>query len=214
MNWVTLPLPPVLVLTDRRRASVTGHTLTGVVRSAVEAGARVVMLREKDLPVAERAVLAGELRRRVLRPAGALLLVASDVALARKIGAAGVHLSATDPPVSGSGPLLVGRSCHTAQELDRAAAEGCAYATVSPVFESPSKPGYGPPLGLDGLRGLCERATIPVYALGGIRPGRAGRCLEAGAAGVAIIGAVMGAADPGAVVRSLLEETKDPVEAR
>jgi thiamine-phosphate diphosphorylase len=201
------PLPATLVLTDRRQASAAGHTLTGVVRRAVEAGVRAVILREKDLPVADRAALAGELGRRVLVPAGGTLLVASDASLARQIGATGVHLSASDPPVPAPCPLLVGRSCHDARELDRATVEGCAYAIVSPVFETPSKPGYGPPLGLDGLRQLCERATIPVYALGGISPGRAAPCLRAGAAGVAIMGAVMGAANPGTVVRSLLEET-------
>lgn len=213
MNRMTPPLPPMLVLTDRRQASAAGHTLSSVVRRAVEAGVRAVILREKDLPAAERAVLAGELRRRVLVPADGALLVASDASLASKIGATGVHLSGGDPPVSGSGRLLVGRSCHDAQELDRAMVEGCAYATVSPVFETSSKPGYGPPLGLDGLRELCQRATIPVYALGGIGPGRAGACLRAGATGVAVMGAVMGAADPGAVVRSLLEETRQIQEA-
>ncbi|HKA03866.1 MAG TPA: thiamine phosphate synthase [Acidimicrobiales bacterium] len=209
---MTPSLPPLLVLTDRRQASAAGHTLTGVVGRAVEAGMRAVILREKDLPVAERAVLAGELGRRVAVSAGGTLLIASDASLARKIGATGVHLATRDPPVPRSSALLVGRSCHDPQELDRAAAEGCAYATVSPVFETSSKPGYGPPIGLDGLHELCERAPIPVYALGGIGPGRAGPCLQAGAAGVAVMGAVMGAADPGAVVRSLLEETTQTEE--
>jgi thiamine-phosphate diphosphorylase len=212
MNGLRPPLPRMLILTDRRQASAAGHTLTGVVRRAVEAGVRAVILREKDLPVAERAVLAGELGRRLGVSAGGTLLVASDALLAQNIGATGVHLSTGDLPVPGSSPLLVGRSCHDAQELDRAAMEGCAYATVSPVFKTSSKPGYGPPLGLDGLRELCERAMIPVYALGGIGPGRAVPCLWAGAAGVAVMGAVMCAADPGAVVRSLLEETRQTEE--
>jgi thiamine-phosphate pyrophosphorylase len=210
---VARPLPPVVLLTDRRQAAAAGHPLTGVVRRLVEAGTRAVILREKDLPGAERAALAGELAQ-VLRPCGAALLIAGDAALATLTGAAGVHLSGTDPPVPDPGPLIVGRSCHTAAEIDRAAAEGCAYATVSPVFETASKPGYGPALGLAGLAALCERATIPVYALGGIQPRRVGPCLAAGAEGVAVMGKVMGAADPGAVVRTLLEEATEAVEAQ
>jgi thiamine-phosphate pyrophosphorylase len=75
--------------------------------------------------------------------------------------------------------------------------EGCDYVTVSPVFPTPSKPGYGPPLGLAGLARLTGSAP-PVYALGGIRPGDAPGCLAAGAHGVAVMGPAM--RDPRIVV--------------
>jgi thiamine-phosphate pyrophosphorylase len=95
---------------------------------------------------------------------------------------------------------VVGRSCHSAAELAAAAAEGCDYATLSPIFPSASKPGYGPALGVDALRD----APLPVYALGGVDPTNARTCVEAGAVGVAVMGYVMRAADPALAVQELL----------
>jgi thiamine-phosphate diphosphorylase len=194
-------LPPLLVLTDRGQAR---DGLVATVAAAVEGGARAVVLREKDLPGDERARLAGALRA-LLDPVGGTLLVAgADVGGARAAGAGGVHLAAADPTPEDPGGLVVGRSCHDAGELRRAAAGGAHYATVSPVFASPSKPGYGPALGLGGLGALAAAAPIPVYALGGVSPASAGACLAAGAAGVAVMGAVMGADDPAAATAELL----------
>ena len=102
----------------------------------------------------------------------------------------GVHLSAADPFPSAR-PSIVGRSCHDAAELARAAAQGCDYVTLSPVFPSPSKPGYGPALGPAGLAALIRPAGPLVYALGGVTPDRVAACRAAGAHGVAVMGAVM-----------------------
>jgi thiamine-phosphate pyrophosphorylase len=185
-------LPRLLVLTDRTQAAAP---LPEVVAAAVEAGARAVVLREKDLPADERAVLHDELAA-VLAPVGGLLVSAG---LAGSTGRAAVHLSAADD-VPYPRPALVGRSCHSADEVARAAEEGCDWVFVSPVFPTSSKPGYGPALGLGGLARLV-RGAPPVYALGGVTPGTASGCLSAGAAGVAVMGAVM--RDP-ACVRGFL----------
>jgi thiamine-phosphate diphosphorylase len=181
----------IVVVTDRRQAR---RPLPELVSAAVAGGARWVLLREKDLPRPERAALAARLRA-ALAPVGGQLIVAGPDPL----GGDAVHLSAADQPVAVG---LVGRSCHDAAELARLATED--YATVSPVFESASKPGYGPALGPAGLRDLCQCAGRPVLALGGIEtPERAAACVEAGAAGVAVMGAVMRAADPAATVAEL-----------
>ena len=111
-----------------------------------------------------------------------------------------VHLSASDR-VPAPRPALLGRSCHSPAEVD--AAHGCDWVTVSPVRPSASKPGYGPALGLDGLA-ACT-AGPPVYALGGLGPEDAQDCLAAGAAGLAVMGAVMRAQRPDRVVADLLE---------
>ena len=77
------------------------------------------------------------------------------------------------------------------------------------MLPTASKPGYGPALGLDGLAAGCRAVPdLPVIALGGVTPGRARQCVDAGAAGVALMGAVMGAGDPGAVVRAVIDELK------
>jgi thiamine-phosphate diphosphorylase len=183
----------VVVVTDRRQAR---WPLPDVIRAAADGGARWVVLREKDLPRDERAALAEELRA-VLSPYGGRLIVAGPDPL----GGDAVHLSAAGP-YPPPALALVGRSCHDESELRRMSTED--YVTLSPVFPSRSKPGHGPPLLPDGLARLIARAGKPVLALGGVEtPERAAACRAAGAAGVAVMGAVMRASDPAAVVAGL-----------
>jgi thiamine-phosphate pyrophosphorylase len=140
-----------------------------------------VILREKDLSDQARSELAARLRA-TLEPVGGVLIVAG------RCGES-VHLAAGEA-FPQPRPRLVGRSCHSPEEVARAAAEGCDYVTVSPVFDTPSKPGYGPPLGVGGLAALARRRPS-TYALGGVRPGDAAGCQAAGARGVAVMGSVM-----------------------
>lgn len=187
------PLGRLLVLTDRRQCR---RQLTEVLRAAVEGGARTVVLREKDLPDAERAALAGKAEA-LLAPVGGRVVLAGT-----GVRADAVHLSSSDPLPSPR-PLLLGRSCHDAAAVARAAAEGCDWVTASPVRLTATKPGYGPPLGLEGLAALTA-TPVPVYALGGLTAADAPGCLDAGAAGIAVLGAVMRADDPAAAVAQLL----------
>jgi thiamine-phosphate pyrophosphorylase len=184
----------VLVLTDRRQARLP---LVETVRAAVEGGARAVVLREKDLPRVRRLALA-ELMRAILEPVGGRLIVAGTDPLRGDA----VHLSATDPVPRG-GMRYVGRSCHSEPELQ--AASTVDYVTLSPVFTTDSKPGYGPALGVDELARLVADTPTKVFALGGVTCAEhAAACRAAGAAGVAVMGAVMRAADPAAAVAELL----------
>ncbi len=148
-----------------------------------------MVLREKDLPRAERAALAVDLRA-ILADVGGTLIVAGPDPL----GGDAVHLPAAGPyppPTHG----LVGRSCHHQPELNRLTTEH--YATISPVWPTKTKPGYGPPLGPDGLRKLVESSAVPLLALGGVEtPDQVTACVEAGAVGVAVLGALMRAEDP------------------
>jgi len=181
-------LPRLLVLTDR---TMCERPLLDVVADAVRSGARAVVLREKDLPYDERARVAAHLRS-VLDPVDGLLVMASSRGDA-------VHLSSSEPLPSPR-PQLVGRSCHDADEVARAGAEGCDYVTVSPVFSSASKPGYGPALGCGGLATLLTGGP-PAYALGGVLPEHVASCRAAGAYGAAVMGPVM--RDPEIVSRYL-----------
>lgn len=227
-RWVSV----LVVVTDRLQAETSGRRLVDVVVAAVDGGARTVLLREKDLPRDARAKLAGELQA-ALRPVGGRLLVASDAELALDVGAVGVHLAGADQSPrsegarffersrpspghersqnepTGVGPqrLRVGRSCHSLAELRDAQEEGVDYATLSPIWVTESKPGYGPALGREVLATACaEVSELPVYALGGVGPDQVAACREAGAAGVAVMGEVMRADDPATLVRTMLEE--------
>ena len=201
----------VTVLTDRRQAAAAGRPLAATVAAALAGGAGCIVLRERDLAPGDRRALATDLRA-LTTAAGASLVVAGDAALAREAGADGVHLAAADPwpgGAAGPGGLAVGRSCHTVDELVVAAAAGAAWATYSPVYATASKPGYGPALGPGGLAAGCRAVPgLAVLALGGVVPGRAAACRAAGAAGVAVMGAVMGAAAPGGVVAALVAELR------
>jgi thiamine-phosphate pyrophosphorylase len=204
-----MTLGPLVVVTDRRRAEAAGRTLVDTVDAALDGGARSVLLREKDLPSGDRVALAEQLATRLRSVDGGRLLVAGDAGLARAMHAVGVHLAATDPwpPITsvGNRQLLVGRSCHTVDELRAAADEGAAYATLSPVWATPSKPGYGPPLGPDGLRAAVDALPdLPIYALGGVTADRVPQAIGSGAAGVAVMGGIMGADHPAKAVAALL----------
>lgn len=173
-----MSLSPLLVLTDRTQCD---GSLLACLTTAVDAGARTVVLREKDLTMCERERLAQQVET-LLAPVDGTLIIA---------GTKGdrAHLAAADP-FPKPRPALVGRSCHTADDLMSAKLEGCDYATISPLRPTDSKPGYGPALGLDGLARLVTLGP-PAYALGGVRPEDATDCLAAGATGVAVMGTLM-----------------------
>ena len=172
-----------------------------------EGGGRWLLLRDKDLPRAERSALGRHLTR-IAAPFGARVLMSGDVEAALEAGAAGVHLPRDGDPAAARRKLgpsaLIGLSAHDLGEARRAAAAGADYATLSPVFASASKPGYGPALGLETLGEIAAVVDLPILALGGVTAARARDCLSAGAAGVAIMGAVMAAENPAAVVRKCL----------
>jgi thiamine-phosphate pyrophosphorylase len=179
-------LPRLLVISDARSAK---GPVAQVLLAAIDHGARGIVIRDRWMSDAERVELIAAVRR-----TGVLTIVAGGFGQA-------AHL-ARDEPMRSPRPELVGRSCHDADEVDRAAAEGCDYVFVSPVYPTASKPGYGPALGPAGLAALVHPG-LPTYALGGVRPENVAECLAAGAYGVAIMGPVM--RDPSIVVDYLKE---------
>lgn len=201
------PVPRLLVLTDREQASSAGRPLRPTVLDVAAAGAPAVLLYEEDLSRRRRRNLATQLSA-VTGGLGTELLLAGDPELAAEVGS-GVHLAAGDAPVPAElrDQLLVGRSCHDRADVEAAVAEGVDFVTVSPVATTTSEHGDGPPLGADGLMDLVGAAgDVPVLALGGVTPDNAAAFVAAGAHGVAVMGAVMRAEKPAAVVTRLLEE--------
>lgn len=195
---------PLLVITDRKAAA---RPLIDVVAAALDGGCRWIMVREKDLDATALSALVGEIVGLGERY-GARISVNANAAVARSCGAAGVHLPAghdVGEARAAFGPgALIGVSAHSLAEAQNAARAGADYVTISPVFASASKPGYGPALGLGGLGRIVAEVAIPALALGGVTARTAADCLRAGATGVAVMGAVMRAADPAAAVGALL----------
>jgi thiamine-phosphate pyrophosphorylase len=176
----------IVVVTD---GTLAAGPLTEVVEAAVRGGARWVILREKSWGYGRRRALASKLRR--IAPARVI------VAGPDPLGGDAVHLSGTDrrPPAV----ALVGRSWHGHEPLSDE-----DYITVSPIYPTASKPGYGPALGPE--RAATLAGSRRWLALGGIdSPARAAACIAAGAAGVAVMGAVMRAPDPERTTRELAE---------
>ena len=201
---MTLPDPPLLIVTDRGQALLP---LAEIVEAALEAGCRWIGVREKDLPADKQIELAQNLSP-MTRPLGAHLTLHGNIPFSASAAAAidGIHL----PDGADASPArlwrqqgkLVGRSIHAVAQA-KAAAE-LDYLIVGPVYESTSKPGYGPSLGPDGLAAFARSTSLPVIAIGGVEPVHVGALMKAGAAGVAVMGSVMRASDPGRQVRALI----------
>jgi thiamine-phosphate pyrophosphorylase len=192
-------------ITDRK-ALGPGELLPRIA-AATRAGVSAIQIRERDLPT--RDLL--ELTRGALQAARATstrIIVNDRLDVALGLGAAGVHLGRESLPVrearriapSGS---LIGASCHSLEEALEAEAEGADYILLGPIYSTPSKVPFGPPLGLEKLREAAGRVRIPVLALGGLTVERARECRAAGAAGIAAIRLFQEAASLEELVRDL-----------
>jgi len=183
-------------ITDRRGFGGTeGEQQAAVLRriaQAARAGVDFVQLREKDLSPRELERLARKALRAVRDQSGTTKLLInsrSDIALA--CGADGVHLASGELSASevralwkkcSSREPVIGVSTHSPGEVRHAEAEGADFAVLAPIFEKAGTGAKG--IGLEALREGCGR-SFNVFALGGVNLGNAGKCLRAGAGGVA-----------------------------
>jgi thiamine-phosphate pyrophosphorylase len=169
------------------------------VEQALRGGVRAVQMREKELSTRERFELGMRLRQ-TTNGFGARLFVNGDAALALAIGADGVHLPQDGLPADVCrrlvGPeMLIGVSTHTMEEALEAEEKGADFMTYGPVYYTPSKAQYGEPVGIESLRAVCGTVRLPVFALGGIKTDNVVDVLSAGAAGIAMISAILGESD-------------------
>jgi len=196
------------LVTDRRLA---GMPLEEAVAAAVFGGVDWVQLRERDLDarplfeLAARVVAAA--RDAARRRGGAVrVLINRRVDIALAVDADGVHLGFDAMSVAQARSLLgaerlVGVSAHTPGEVRDAAAAGADYAQLAPIFAPLSKPLERAPLGIEAIA-ACSGA-IAVFAQGGLAASNAASAIRAGAAGIAVTGALLAAADPGAAAAAL-----------
>lgn len=200
------------LVTDRTRCAP--RSLASIVHDACVSGVRAVQLREKDLSEPDLIGAATRLAS-VMRPRGAKLFVNVSPFVDRDTAA----ILAASPGVDGFHvpddrslllefrelfpKLLIGASTHSVEGVQFAAASKADFVTFGPVFETPTK--HGKPVGIAALRDACAAAPIPVFAIGGVNAENARECLDAGAHGVAVVGAVMEASSARSAVRAFAE---------
>lgn len=203
----------LIVITDGRLAAP--RSIVEVIRSAVDAGAPAIQLRAKSSTAREMAEVGHRLRDITTR-AGALLFVNDRFDVAMAIGADGVHVGPDDIPVAAlrrAAPpgFLIGSSTDDPGEASRLVAEGADYIGCGTVYPTSTKSDAGESIGLDGLQAVVDAVDVPVVGIGGIDERGAREIAErTTAAGVAAIGAVMRAEDPGRTVASLLYPFQQP----
>ncbi len=192
-----LPRPCLMLVTE------PSPRLPQIAGEAVGGGVNVVQLRDKRA-AAHGLRLTFKGLGQSLR-AGTIVVVNADWQRAVGFGARHIHLPEKSVPPGvvrhhiGSG-ALVGKSAHSTETACKAAAQGADYIIAGTIFASPSHP-ETEPLGLHFLRDVCAAVAIPVLAIGGVTPENLGACIEAGAAGVAVLSPLMRAADPKAAAQ-------------
>ncbi len=190
----------LLVITDDLRDGQDG--LVKRVAAAVRGGATMVQVRLKHATGRELVEVTRALVAAVRVPV--LVNDRADVALAA--GAAGVHLGASDLPVAAvrrfTPPgFIIGASVGNVAEQSHS--EGADYVGVGPVFPTLSKSDAGEAIGVTGLGSLSALGSLPAVAIGGVTASNAAEAIRGGAAGVAVISAIFGAADPEQAAREL-----------
>lgn len=193
------------ILTDERAAR--GRSLIDLVAAALRGGATAIQLREKSSSALAQIQLGHELRR-LTREAGALFIVNDRVDLALAVEADGVHLGQDDVPVDLARKILgpeaiIGGSAGNLDELRLSLAAGVDYLGVGPMYPTASKSDAGTAIGPVGLAAIRQRTDLPIVGVGGIDETNVPAVLAAGANGVAIISAVIGADDAEGAARQL-----------
>jgi thiamine-phosphate pyrophosphorylase len=204
---MALPPPPFLYpILDT--GLLAGRSLGTVLRGLLRGGARVVQLRAKGVPDRRFSELAREACEAV-RGVGGLLIINDRPDIARVVGAAGVHLGQDDlDPAQvrsflGGGAIL-GLSTHSLEQVERGLRSPVDYLAIGPVFPTRTKKDAEPVVGTDLLQRARRLTERPLVAIGGIDASNARSAVDAGAHGVAVISAILGAEDAEAATRELV----------
>lgn len=197
------------------RQQTNNRPFLPLLQQTVDAGLPAIQIREKDLTTKELLSLAHQVVT-LSRKGGARVFINDRVDVAQASEADGVHLRANSFPVSVARKLLgdgqlIGVSAHSVAEVCRAEAEGADFVVLGPIYQTPSKVAYGPPLGLHVLESAAKQSKIPVFAIGGITLSRVMEVRQVGAYGVAVISAILSSPDASYATRALIHALQQPV---
>ena len=193
------------VITDENISH--GRTHAEITELSIAGGADAIQLRDKSCSSRE-LVLIGKPLREITRRSSTLFIVNDRLDVALACGAEGVHLGQGDMRTGVARQIappgfIIGVSVSTVEEAILAEQEGADYVALSPTFSTGSKPDAGPGHGLEMLREIRRNVSVPVIAIGGINRENIPEVIAAGANGVAVISAVVGATDITAAARDL-----------
>ena len=179
-----------------------------MVSEILDAGITAIQLREKDLDDDALYRLATPISE-LCNSYKAQLFINTNIKVAVDVGAAGVHLPDSDISIAEvrsqiDNSIMIGCSIHGIHAAKKRESEGADFLIYSPIYQTASKPNYGPTIGLTNLETLVKQVKIPVFALGGITPERVRVCLEAGASGVAVMSGIMSPTDAAELAKKYL----------
>jgi thiamine-phosphate pyrophosphorylase len=197
----------LFLVTDRHQTK--GRPLVPLLQRVLTAAAPAIQLRERDLSARELVTLALELQA-VTASRRSQLLINDRIDVALALEGVGVHLRSNSLPVSVARQVLgtqrlLGISVHAVEEAVQVESQGADYIVLGPIYETPSKQMFGPPLGIHTLERACRLVRLPIIGIGGVTATRAREMRRAGAFGVAVITAVLGATDVESATRELLD---------
>ncbi len=202
------PTDRLLVVLDEMTCLSAGHDPVDLGISLAESGVRRLWYRYKGPQETSRTKQVERLLKNTQPYEIKLTLSAPDTLIVPQVGC-GLHLSSHHTP--GQKPLGLqagtptGQSCHSLEEAVQAFNTGVDYITISPVWSTVShKTRPRRPLGTAGLALVTQNTSGPVFALGGVTSTRVSDCLQAGAHGVAVLGAICLAPEPIKAAESLI----------
>lgn len=193
------------LVTDRGLAR--GRSTLEIVKAAVDGGATVVQLREKDCSTREFIEQALAIKE-FLKARRVPLIINDRLDVAQAVKADGVHLGQTDMPLEMAKGILgdsmiIGISAESLKDAVTAEKGGADYLGVSPIYATPTKTDTAPPLGLAGLQKIRKAVRLPLVGIGGLNRENSAEVIRSGADGVAVVSAIVAADDPGAAASAL-----------
>ncbi len=204
------------VITDPELGRGLGHL--EIARQAIEGGASMIQLRDKFAGPHQLLPQARQLAQ-LCRDRGVRFIVNDRLDLAQAVDADGVHLGQDDLPPRAARPLLgagkiLGVSTHSLEQAVRAAEDGADYLGIGPIFATATKSTGYEPVGCGMIRQLRSRIDLPLLAIGGITPGNVGEVVRAGAAGAAVISAIIGSDDIAGATQAFLAAIQQAEQRR